>query len=78
MLDNADVHFNQVDEEYLTGGKKYLWTKRQEDIILPLARNRATATVILRELRRQDTADLRNYIEEKSAVSRVLYCVQHD
>ena len=48
MLDNAEVHFHQVDKEYLTGGKKYLWTKRQEDIILPLAGNRATATVILR------------------------------
>ena len=48
MLDNAEVHHPQVDEEYLKGGKKYLWTKRQEDIILPLAGNRATATVILR------------------------------
>ena len=31
-------------------GKKYVWSRRQEEVIMPLVRARATATIILREL----------------------------
>ena len=102
VLDNSQVHRHEADPEYTTAGKKYLWTPQQEEIILPLARNKMTPVVIMRELRRKeasnargvyptltqintkkkymyqkhameemvmlDTADLRNYIEERSVL----------
>ena len=102
VLDNTEAHRHEADPNYMTAGKKYLWTPGQEEIILPLARNKMSPTVIMRELRRKeasngrgiyptisqinskkkymyqklcleemvmlDTADLRNYIEERSVL----------
>ena len=47
-------HCHEVDEEHAAAGKKYRWDPRQHAIVEPLARSRATATVILRELKRQE------------------------
>ena len=102
VYDNGEEHRHEVDPEYVTGGKKYLWSKVQEEIMLPLAMNKLSAVVCLRELQKKnapnargiyptitqinskrkymyqklvmekmvmlDTADLRNYIEEREAV----------
>ena len=56
MLDNSQEHDHTIDADY-GGGKKYCWTPVQEGIVLPLARSRATATVVDRELRRQGAVD---------------------
>ena len=56
MLDNSQEHNHAMDANY-GDGKKYCWTPVQEGIVLPLARSRATATVVDRELRRQGAVD---------------------
>ena len=50
-------HCHEVDEEHAAAGKKYRWDPRQHAIVEPLARSRATATVILRELKRQEAVN---------------------
>ena len=56
MLDNSEDHDHAINADY-GGGRKYCWTPVQEGIVLPLARSRATATVVDRELRRQGAMD---------------------
>ena len=102
MFDNGVQHLHEPDLEYMTGGRKYLWSRVQEEVLLPLVRNKMSAVVCLRELKKNnapnsfgiyptlaqinskkkymyqkvvmdelvllDTADLRNYIDEKLAV----------
>ena len=43
VYDNGEEHRHEVDPEYVTGGKKYLWSKVQEEIMLPLAMNKLSA-----------------------------------
>ena len=48
--DNREVHRHEVDPKYMTVGKKYLQTPQSEGILLPLARNKMSLTVIMGEL----------------------------
>ena len=50
-------HCHEVDEEHAAAGKKYRWDPRQHAIVEPLVRSRNTATVILRELKRQEAVN---------------------
>ena len=59
LLDNGLEHRHEVDEAHTTLHKKYLWTPRQEEVMMPLVRNKATPTVIMRELQRQDATNVR-------------------
>ena len=102
LYDNGQPHLHEPDLEYMTSGKKYLWSRVQEELLLPLARNKMSATVCLRELKTKnapnafgkyptlaqinskkkymyqklvldelvllDTADLRNYIDDRLEV----------
>ena len=58
MLDNCMDHDHSTDPDY-GGGKKFCWTPVQEGIVLAMARSRATAVVVDRELRRQEARDSR-------------------
>ena len=48
LLDNCEPHKHEADVNYKTSGKKYLWTVQQEELILPLARNKLAPLLILR------------------------------
>ena len=54
IFNNGEPHRHEPDLEYVTGGKKYLWTKVQEEILLPLIRNKLSAVICLRELQKKD------------------------
>ena len=59
VFDNQEEHRHEMDLDYVTGGKKYLWSKVQEDILLPLARNKLSAIVCLRELQKKNAPNSR-------------------
>ena len=57
VLHNNVMHNHVINYDYAGTAKKYSWTPAQNEIVLALARSRATATVIERELRRQEAMD---------------------
>ena len=59
LLDNGLGHRQELDKAHTTQHKNYLWTLRQEEVMMPLVRNKATPTVIMRELQRQDATNVR-------------------
>ena len=59
LYDNGQPHLHEPDLEYMTSGKKYLWSRVQEELLLPLARNKMSATVCLRELKTKNAPNAR-------------------
>ena len=58
VLDNHQEHKHEINSDYTSGkGIKYLWTVEQEEIILLLINAKASATVILRQLRERNAPD---------------------
>ena len=47
LLDNAEVHMHEVAEHYGIQHKKYPWTPRQEDVLMPLMRKKAPDTQLV-------------------------------
>ena len=58
MLTNMKEHKHEVNPDYTNGkGKKYLWTVEQEEILMLLVNAKASATVILRQLKVHNAMD---------------------
>ena len=54
IYNNGEPHRHEPNLEYVNGGKKYLWSRVQEEILLPLIRNKLSAVICLRELEKKD------------------------